>query len=330
MSTILNGDINAALDLVHGKISNPCEFKKHAAVFLFGTENQEGINSIISYKDKDIATVASSGDQYLGAVYYGGRNIDIFDINRLTYYITCLKIAAIRVLDYRKFLDFLTPFENGMMKDTFFDLRTLKRLLPYLPSDIAMFWDIVMFEVKANGSCGDFLPLQDDKYAINYIQSGMPFYQSEEEYYQLQKLLRCREFPKFYEADIQNLKDVLTSSYDVLYLSNILECLVACECIKGYYPFMSSSFYLEQEYRNEKKMTQLVLDAVLPLLNEKGTILLSYRPNVCLEQDDWLYCNEYFDVHEVPSKLPPKNDCLRNETTDLVLTFRPKKKLDQF
>lgn len=292
---------------------------------MFGTENQEGINSVISYKNKDIATVASSGDQYLGAVYYGGKTVDIFDINRMTYFVTCLKIAAIMVLDYVEFLNFFTPFNMlGFVKESFWNLKTLKRLIPYMPSDVATFWDVVMYESKS-GDFGDLIPLQDDKYTLDCIRKGMPFYQSEEEYYKLQKLLRSRDFPKFFEADVQNLKDVLTSSYDILYLSNVLECLVAYECDKEYYPFMSSSFYMEQENRNEKKMAKSVIEAVIPLLNKNGTILLSYRPNVRDNQSDWLYYNEYFNVHEVPSKFPPKNDGWKNENTDLVLTYKPKK-----
>ncbi len=325
MSESLSKDINAAVDLVNGRMSDPCGFHKYAAPFLFGTENQEGINSVIDYKDKDIVTIASSGDQYLGAVYYGGKNIDIFDINRMTYYVTCLKIAAIMVLDYVEFLDFFTPYDMfGMEKKSFWNLKTLKKLLSRMPSDVAFFWDVVMYEAQKN-DFGDLVLLQEDGYALHNIRKGMPFYQSEEEYYRLQKLLRSRDFPKFFETDILNLKDVLTSTYDIAYLSNVLECLVAYECDKEYYPFMPSFFYMEQEDRNEKKMAKSVIAAVKPLLNKNGTILLSYRSNVRNNQSDWLYSNDYFDVNEVPAKHPPKDDGWRTENTDLVLTYKPKR-----
>lgn len=120
-------DIKNALDLIHGKVLEPYEFKKYSSPFLFANENQEGINEIVDYKDKDVCTIAASGDQYLGASYYGAKRVDIFDINRLTYFITCLKIAAVRILDYKEFIDFFMPMdEAGKIKDSFWNLATFK------------------------------------------------------------------------------------------------------------------------------------------------------------------------------------------------------------
>ncbi len=50
-----------ALELINSK-SDGVLSSDYSSCFLFGTENQEGINSVINYADKDVCTVASSGD----------------------------------------------------------------------------------------------------------------------------------------------------------------------------------------------------------------------------------------------------------------------------
>lgn len=72
---IVKQDIEAAKRLmIYGKEHNGV-FEKYDTSFLFGTENQEGINNIINYQGKDVFTIASSGEQYLGAKYYGAKKL---------------------------------------------------------------------------------------------------------------------------------------------------------------------------------------------------------------------------------------------------------------
>lgn len=318
-------DIKAAKELIKRRNKDPYSYIKYSSSFLFGTENQAGIDTVMPYKDKDIATVASSGDQYLGAVYFGGKTVDIFDINRMTYFVTCLKIAAVYILDYKEFLDFFMPYDSkGNLKKSFFDLNVLKRLLPIMPIKVGLFWDRIMFDIKKFG-LGDLFPINNSKYNYEHIKRGMPFYQSEEEYFKLQRLLRKRAFPKFYEADVRDLGKVLTSNYDIVYLSNIIECLVCTELYKLYYPSPS----IEEDFEHE--FTREILNSLKSLLRDDTTIMLDYRPNRSLDQScDWLFNNPSFVVHEISSKYPPNPSLGQSEYTDLVLTYKPKKSENGF
>lgn len=335
-------DINGAIELIHGKLVQ--NFGKYSIPFLFGTENQEGINEIISYKDKDVVTPASSGDQYLGAVYYDAKKVDLFDINRLTYFITCLKIAAIIVLDYREFKMFFLPQDSyGRYNQAFWRLNILKRLLPVMPNFVGMFWTAVITETFKVGNWGYFvLPLHEN-YSQKNIMSGMPFYQSEEEYYKLQAKLRRRNFPNFIECDISDLKSSLSSTYDIVYLSNIIFGLCADRSKANLNDdlFSKLRFLDPSDFRNadtmmyklkllvqndiEKEIIRNILNGVLSHTSETGTILLDYRPNTGMDRKDWLYVNPYFDVNAVASKFDPNYNNGKIEYTDLVLTYKPKK-----
>lgn len=316
-------DIGKAVDLVNGR-SFSDDFSKYSYVFLFSTENQAGINKILSYKDKDVLTVASSGDQYLGAVYYGAKVVDVFDINRLTYYMTCLKIAAIYVLDFREFKEFFFPMmPNGLRNQNFWSLQVLNRLMPVMPGIVGLFWDNVMYQVR-KGDYGKFVAPSNKKYSYDNILSGMPFYQSEEEYYKLQALLRKRKFPEFFESDIKDLGNTLTSTYDIAYLSNILEHSIAVKQEKLYYDPFCPSIYYEEHEKLEKSETIEVLDTITPHLREDGIVLLGYRSN---NSDNflWMYSGEMLDVDTISSKYRPDYINGRTDDVDMVLTYKPKR-----
>lgn len=311
-------DLEAARRLVRETYDKNI-FEKYSSSFLFGTENQEEINDIIDYKGKKVLSPTSSGDQYIGAVYYDATEIDTFDINRMTYYITCLKIAAIRELDYKEFIDFFTPLDkDGNLKRSFWSLSTLKRLLKILPFNIAYFWDKIMYEAKKNGYKYLTVPEHCSNELLN-IKSGMPFYASEEEYYKLQAKLRKRPYPTFIESDVMELKEKLKSSYDIIYLSNIVECIVNLR-------LRNVPFVYGLENTVEREVAEEVMGQILPFLNEGGTILVSYRANKNLYiSTDWLYNNEFFEPHLIQRKFTPDYDCWRTEDTDIVLTYTPKK-----
>lgn len=294
-------------------------FKKYSSFFLFGTENQEGINKILDYKDKQVLTVASSGDQYLGAIYYNAKNVDIFDINKLTYYLTYLKIVSIICLSYEEFLNFFVPVHSETIVSSFWDLRTLKKLLPYLPSDVAYFWDSIMFEIKNNNI--DFITPSYISNHLNIVKSGMPFYAIKEEYYKLQSKLKNREFPKFIEADLLELWQVLDNQYDIIYLSNIIECLVYEKCKKYYRAGINRSV----ENRVEKEYLKKVVSGIVNKLNNNGIMMMSYRSNSNLKfSTDHLYNNDYFDVTSVFAKVVSYDETgFEEPDTDLVLTYKP-------
>lgn len=317
----VNKDIENAIKLIKEPYSSHGIYSSYCTSFLFGTENQEGINSIIDYANKDVVTVASSGDQYLGAVYYGANVVDLYDINRLTRYISFLKIAAIKKLSYNEFIDFFLPIGNdGQLKKSFWNLRTLKRLLQLLPNDVGFFWEHIMYEFQKNGY-GSFIIPTSYCNKPEMVINGMPFYAQEEEYYKLQDILRKREYPEFKEADILDLGSAFTSKYDIVYLSNIIENLVACEVRS--YPFAGYG----TEDRVEGEVLELVIPSIHKLVKPNGTVLMSYRPIADANQStDYLYNCVCFDPYEIPKK--HKDNAKDNDyraNTDLVLIYKPTK-----
>lgn len=318
---LVKKDIEEALKLVRDTNGYIGDYGKYSSAFLFGTENQEGINRVVDYNDKDVFTVASSGDQYVGAVYYGAQKVDIYDVNRLTYSLSILKIVSIMTLDYKEFISFLVPNQGDDVGKKFWNLKTLKKVMSIMPSDVAYFWDNIMYECKKIGFDGSFVvPDHPHAYREN-IEKGMPFYANEEEYYKLQRMLRNRPFPKFYEADVLSLGEIMCDKYDFIYLSNIIECLVCVEL--SCYPF-SPGYGTED--RTEERYIFKMAKEVMPFLKDNGVILFDYRPNSSASSaNDLLFQNNYFDVDEIECKYPPTDNYRRCDDTDLVLTYRPKK-----
>lgn len=311
-------DVAKALELIYKKTGSSICFTKYCGSFLFTTESQEGVQQVLSYQGKDVLTVASSGDQYLGAVYYGANTVDLYDINRLTYYITYLKIASIRVLGYHEFLHFFVPVHSINVEDKFWDLRTLKKVIPYLPKDVAYFWEHVMFEAKKQQFGRFVVPSNLYNHLCNVVR-GMPFYEREKEYYKLQNLLKNREYPSFREIDLSCVGQAIEKPYDIVYLSNIIECMVRMELDSYFMPSYGS------ENRIEEEKVILICEQLLPFVRENGEIMLSYRSNSSLQRStDLLYNNDFFEVHSIPAKILPYDEsCFEAPDTDLVLTYCP-------
>ena len=85
------------------------EFEKYGKVYLNTTENINGILSKINVKDKNILSVAGSGDQALNAYLHGAKSVTLFDINPLAFANTELKLTAARKLSFESFSEFFIP-----------------------------------------------------------------------------------------------------------------------------------------------------------------------------------------------------------------------------
>ncbi len=314
----LKKDIEMLEKFAREECGNVARYSEYCSVFIFGTENQKAINGIVDYKGKEVLTVASSADQYVSSMYYGAKKVDIFDINRFTYYISYLKIAAIMGLDYNEFKDFMLPFRRGRKNRYFWQLSGLKKIIGLMPVDVAYFWENALYIFKKYG-LGNFTYVTDRTTQESNIVTGMPFYASEEEYYKLQDILIKNGYPKFYLSELSKIGDVVTDSYDILYFSNIIECMV-CEALSEYYSANENDVEIDK--------IAIVYEQAMKILKDKGIILMSYRPNTMLEDCyDVLYDNDYFEATRVPAKLKAREyDIQRNADTDIVLTYCPSKK----
>ncbi len=316
-----NKDIKQAINLINQPYHVSYSYSPYNTCFLYSTENQQGINDIINYADKDVITVASSGDQYLGAIYYGANKVDLYDINKLTKYISFLKIAAIKTLSYKDFQSFFFPLTiDGKERKNFWNLKTLKRLLPSLPNDVGYFWENIMYEYNKKGY-GNFIVPTSYCNHVPMIKTGMPFYAEEAEYYKLQALLRQRDYPLFNSCDVFDIASTFTSKYDIIYLSNILESMVASTMQS--YPY--SSFGLEDHIESE--LLERAENSIFKAGHKNSTVMLSYRSNDTIDNSTDLFYNcVLFDAHEIPCKNKEEKNDEHQFDTDIVLTYKLTKK----
>lgn len=89
-----------------------------------------------------VLTVAGSGDQLLNCVYHGAKEITLFDINPITYYLVRLKVAML-TKSRREFCNFfiISGADWSLYSPTFFAEKTYLSIRDLLPSDVKEFWD---------------------------------------------------------------------------------------------------------------------------------------------------------------------------------------------
>ena len=112
-------DIISKMDCIlkkEKKLSN--DFGEFSKIYLMTTENIKGFLQQYDLQNKEILTVAGSGDQMLNAYLMGAKNVTCFDINPLAFFQVKLKKAAVCALNYEEFLEFFFP-EFGRLFDRY-------------------------------------------------------------------------------------------------------------------------------------------------------------------------------------------------------------------
>ena len=172
-----------------------------------------------NYKGKNVLTVTSSADHILSAVLNGADNIDAFDINLYSKYISALKIAMIRKYDYECFSNFINSFN----KTGRFDLNCKKtnfiyEVEKYLTKDEMNFWicyQRLIFQKKINFD--DIIYLSGDFRNNLYYERKI--------YEDLKEKLKNVNI-NYFDSDISDIKKHINKTYDVIFLSNILEYVI--------------------------------------------------------------------------------------------------------
>lgn len=172
-----------------------------------------------NYKGKNVLTVTSSADHILSAVLNGADNIDAFDINLYSKYISALKIAMIRKYDYDGFSNFINSFN----KTGRFDLNCKKtnfiyEVEKYLTKDEMNFWvcyQRLIFQKKINFD--DIIYLSGDFRNNLYYERKI--------YEDLKEKLKNVNI-NYFDSDISDIKKHTNKTYDVIFLSNILEYVI--------------------------------------------------------------------------------------------------------
>ena len=139
-------------------------------------------------------TILGSGDQYFTAILNGAKNVELIDINIISWYYFVLKFTSIKYLSYEEFIKFfITEKINNNV--------VYAKIRNYLPNDIRNFFDKMVIikssfsNILLSSGMTELFSEDDYKRYIPYLE--------ENQYYKLQETLRSIELPVFSHQDFQ-------------------------------------------------------------------------------------------------------------------------------
>lgn len=198
----------------HGELEST--FGEYSKVYLNTTENIRGIMSNMNLLDKDVLSVAGSGDQTLNAYLNGAKSVSVFDINPLSFAITDLKITGARKLKREEFCNYFMPILGEFLKyDTF------NKLSNYVNEDTAIYFDYLYSNYTTreiyNKTMYHFTTDITKLHDINDYLQG-------DNYEKLQRILEEKKI-KFIKSSLTELPEKLDDKYDAILLSNISDSI---------------------------------------------------------------------------------------------------------
>ncbi len=210
---------DVAQSIVRGNYSNlNGKTTFHSESFIYKKTNEK-LNEFIDLllnKDK-VLSVIGSGDQILNTLLTNPSKIDAFDISVFPKFFLKLKIASIKSLsrdEYIKF--FFSTTETGL--DEYYDDLYFDKIRKELDSETEDFWtylfqyndwyDIYNSTLFSSESVIEEQALVQNKYL------------EKDEYYKLREILQNAEI-NYIESNLLDLR--INDTYDLIYLSNILE-----------------------------------------------------------------------------------------------------------
>lgn len=210
----LNKDIEMGIKFLRGVNLHNSLF--YDDVFLHTNELISDYYNKFPIKNGNVLTIASGGDHILQAVYEKASSIDAFDINRFALYMSKLKIAALKALDYDEFNKYFTYHHISDFK--MFNRISYLKMRDWLNDNDREFWDNMY-------SKGDF-----EYDYVNLILSitpsddGRKSYVKEDNFYITKENLNDVSI-NFYHSGFFDVFDKLPKDkkYDAIFLSNIYD-----------------------------------------------------------------------------------------------------------
>ncbi|MCI5732447.1 MAG: DUF3419 family protein [Tenericutes bacterium] len=172
-------------------------------------------------KDKKVLTVTSSGDHALNAILNGAKNIDSFDINLYSKYVSALKIAMIKKYDYNAFYYRVNWIENIGGLNFNAKENMVEELKEYLTYDEYMFWKTEEYLRINNKIC--FYDIVNTN-----LYRNLNKYNNVYSYKKLRRMLGDVSII-YNDFDIKDISDNINNKYDCIYVSNILEFFLSSD-----------------------------------------------------------------------------------------------------
>lgn len=170
-------------------------------------------------KEKNILTITSSGDHALNVILNGGSMIDSFDVNIFSKYVSALKIAMIKKYGYYDFFKRMDWIEN--MESLNFNSKEniIDSIREYLSHDEYLFWSTFEYlrinnKVNFNDVINVYGSLKKNAYTDAFS------------YNKLKRNLKKAKIT-YYDSDIMDIEKSVNKKYDRVFLSNVLEYVLA-------------------------------------------------------------------------------------------------------
>ena len=128
----------------------------------------------LNLKGARIATVGSSGDQVLNAIFYGAKDITLIDANIFTRAYFEYKTAMIKNLDYIEFMSILGTFKM-------FNWKTYAKISHDLSPRSKRFFDELMLNQDDHGHDYDEGYLTDSLIRNNLFHTPCQYFDTEQE-----------------------------------------------------------------------------------------------------------------------------------------------------
>lgn len=228
------------------------KFNSFSPIYSFATENLVYLD-YLNIKNKKILTVGSSFDHAIYSCYLGAHDITNFDINKIAYFYSQLKLMALQYLSYSEFINFF------MINPNSFNYFIYKKIRSRLSSSVQSYWDKVYFDYKENGYAIRTSDIFNNSYdTMENKIFNCPYLKNDLIYTDTQKAVRKLQF-KWTEINVENLCNHFDEFFDIIILSNISDY----------------SHYMFEKDHLIKYKQQIVLPLTTKL-NKNGTIMFGY------------------------------------------------------
>lgn len=270
-------------------------FDTYGKIYAQTNENIDGYMSKLNFNNKDSALcVMASGDHVFNAAMYGIKNIDSFDINKLTeYYALGIKRSAILKFNYQEYINFMNKlFDKATTLEEINDLINL--IIPYMDNKYKVYWKQVIDYYKTlNNNTNLFLLLLVDIIKIDGYMTNS-YLLNERNYNKLKDCL-AKVNITFKGCNCLNLYEEFNNKYDFIFLSNIVD-----------YFYTNFGYYWNYNILNKEEKV------LFNLLKDNGLVALNYIFN-------YFYCTSgKYKEYVINNSSIRKEDLIKEE----IITFQ--------
>lgn len=271
------------------------DFGYLSKVYLMTTENIKDFLQRYNLHNREILTVAGSGDQMLNAYLMGAKNVTCFDINPLAFYQVKLKKAAICTLSYDEFINFFIVDNGSCLRHSLY-----KKIEKELDDDARYFFEYLYSQYNNKEIFKKiYYKFKPDIGTMRKMNA----YLEEDNYKKLSSILKDKEI-SFIQSNVTNLKIYIAEQhYDMILLSNISDSI--------------ENIYSTEPLRQFKGLIYSLSNC----LNQNGIIQVGY---IYYSHDNIFSDNEQrqqvFTTDEFHSSIVESYDC--PYWKDKIITFQ--------